>query len=133
MLWEGNACPAAWQCLPVCASESEASIKHIHLHPAWFSNCNWLLDPLQAGPARVLQAGVRGAGRHHHLCNACEPGSSQTWPASVVCSPNRCPALLHPDTPHNIHSLMQIFDGLAPWITHLAYLEGGHVLKGASS
>ena len=26
---------------------------------------------------------------------------------------------------------MQIFDGLAPWITHLAYLEGGHMLKGA--
>lgn len=23
-----------------------------------------------------------------------------------------------------------IFDGLAPWITHLAYLEGGHMLKG---
>ena len=27
--------------------------------------------------------------------------------------------------------LLQIFDGLAPWITHLAYLEGGHMLKGA--
>ena len=37
-------------------------------------------------------------------------------------------------TPFNVtfNRSMQIFDGLAPWITHLAYLEGGHVLKGAS-
>lgn len=43
-----------------------------HLHPGCFITCELLLYPLQAGPAGVLQAGVRGAGRHHHLCNSCE-------------------------------------------------------------